>query len=173
MRYSALLLASCLWSFPQFGCDGPSGTGGVGLELTLSRALAIQASKFQVAIVSKGRDYDCQKVQTDCLRRQVDLAQLVEVTDALGKRQKAVRFSSRLSEGNDAGTPRTQDVVIEGIAVGKNYAVVIEALSFDTPPKLLGSSCNYVEEIRAGSNDRLIANPMATFPTPVDCDPTL
>ncbi len=58
-----------------------------------------------------------------------------------------------------------------GIAPGKDYAVVIEALSKDAPPQLAGSSCNYVKEIVAGDNPQLIAATIVPPATPVACDP--
>ena len=82
--------------------------------------------------------------------------------DAKGTESRALRFLASPSASS-------QDVVIE-VPVGRNYALVIEALSKDTPPKFLGSSCNYLLEVNTGRNEPVIAAAMSF--TPVDCNPS-
>ncbi len=44
--------------------------------------------------------------------------------------------------------------------MGRDYALVIEALSSDNPPRFLGSSCNYLPEVNAGRNEPVLAAPI-------------
>jgi hypothetical protein len=56
------------------------------------------------------------------------------------------------------------------IPVGRDYVVIIEALSRSTPARFLGSSCNYLESVNATRNEPLIATPITL--TASECDPT-
>jgi hypothetical protein len=51
------------------------------------------------------------------------------------------------------------------------FTVAIEALSRDSPPKLAGSSCNYIKEITAGANPSLLAATIRSPAVPVACEP--
>jgi hypothetical protein len=148
------------------GC-GPAEepAGQLGFDLFISRATADLVASFQVSLLAKGTSFDCVAVQKNCLVAQVNASALVPVTDAQGNSHTALVFPVLLK----AGSPRTQDVVVNGIPVGKDFAVVIEALSKGGAPTLVGSSCNYVKEIAAGSNPTLIAATITS--TPVACDP--
>ncbi len=160
MRWAAALLLA--------GCgSGVDGSGQLPLELTISRAHAELISAFQVAVVSNGRSLDCAAAQANCLVEQVQPPlQLLPVSDGSGQPKKAAVFPASLSSDQ-------QDVSVRGIPVGKNYAVVVEALSKDSPPKLFGSSCSYVQEIREGTNATVVAR-IAPYPSgPLACDPRI
>lgn len=150
------------------GCgeDLAPGVGLFGVDLLVDRAVASQLSAFQVAVLPEGRRRDCTEIQKQCLRQQVKTSELLTLRDANGNERRALRFSVNLS-----GTGVTsQDVSVE-VPVGRDYALVIEGLSNDSPPRFLGSSCNYLPEVNATQNDPIIAAPM----TLVDgtCDPTI
>ncbi len=151
-----LPLFACLVLLASCGpAVGPDDTGGFGLDLFISRAVADRVGAFQVAVLPNGRSFDCNELVKTCLKGQVSAEQLAKVTGPDGKPHPVALFEATLGDG---GTVVTQDVVVGGIPVGKDYAVVIEALTRDSPRRVLGSSCNYQPEIRTGSNERLIAN---------------
>lgn len=137
-------------------------------DFTLSAALADTISALQVSLVTRGSSLDCTVVPKDCLVNQVTADRFVRVQDAAGKEHLALTFPLNLK----SGSPSSQDVTVRAIPLGKDYAVVIEALSKDVPaPKLAGSSCTFVQEITPGTNPTLIA---ATIIPPVvatPCDP--
>jgi len=56
------------------------------------------------------------------------------------------------------------------IPVGRDYVVIIEALSRSSPPRFLGSSCNYLESVSSTRNAALIAAPITLVGG--ECDPT-
>jgi hypothetical protein len=145
------------------GCgEAPSDSAFFGLDLLVDRAFSDQLSAFQIVVLPKGKSRDCTEIQKTCLRQQVKPDEPLVLHDAKGSESRALRFLANLS-----GT--SQDVSIE-VPVGRDYALVIEALSKDTPPQFLGSSCNYLPEVNPDRNDPVLAAPMAF--TPVDCDPT-
>ena len=43
--------------------------------------------------------------------------------------------------------------------MGRDYALVIEGLSVDNPPQLLGSSCTYLPEVNASRTIRSSPRP--------------
>ena len=151
------------------GCGLPGEDTPIRFDLVMSRALVDKVSGFQVSIVARGAQLDCAQVQGDCLVKQVTSDRYVTQTDSAGKEKKAVFFALELK----AGTPSTQDVKLTGITPGKDYAVVIEALSNDATPTLVGSSCNYVREVVVGQNPQLIAATIVPPATPVACDPRI
>jgi hypothetical protein len=149
---------------------GPQAQGGgdaLRFEFTLAAALNDQLSGLQVSIVDHGTSLNCGAVEQGCLVDQVTRDRFVQVKDAQGQSHLALVFPLALV----AGTPSTQNVQVGGITPGKDYAVVIEALSKDEPPQLAGSSCNYEKEIVAGDNPQLIAATIVPPATPVACDP--
>jgi hypothetical protein len=152
---------------------GPSAAGGDGLDLNLvvSRALLDDISSFQVALVTQGTSLDCVAVQKACIKDQVDASRFVPVKDSAGVTQKALRFDINLTPGAP-GSPNTQDVSLKDLPLGRDYALVVEALSRETPPRLYGSSCNYVKELTAGTNNTVFAK-IEILATPAACDPTL
>ncbi len=127
-------------------------------------ALLKDIKELQISIVKNGRSLgggDCVKVQTDCLVKQTTIDQFVRVQAPNGAEVPAVRFL----------LANAKDVSINGIPVGKDYALVIEALSKDDPPKLAGSSCDYLAEIGPGLNPRKLAIPITQLTPLKDCDP--
>lgn len=162
--------AALLGALLLCGC-GPEAGGGGGdalrFEFTVAAGLGDTTSALQVSIVTHGMSLDCGGVEANCLVDQVSRDRFVPVRDKSGDQHLALVFPLSLT----AGDPSTQNVSIGGIAPGTDYAVVIEALSKDSPPKLAGSSCNYVKQITAGQNPALIAATIVPPATPVSCDP--
>ena len=50
--------------------------------------------------------------------------------------------------------------------------ILFSRMSRETPPRLYGSSCNYVKELTAGTNNTVFAK-IEILPMPAACDPTL
>lgn len=145
------------------GCgEAPSDSAFFGMDLLVDRAFADQLDAFQVVVLPNSPSRNCEEIQKTCLRQQVKPDEPLVLRDAKGTESRALRFLANPSASS-------QDVVIE-VPVGRNYALVIEALSKDTPPKFLGSSCTYMPEVNAGRNEPFLAATM-TF-NPVDCDPS-
>lgn len=145
------------------GCgEPPSDSGHFGVELLMTQAVADQISSFQLVVLPNGRQRDCTELQKTCLRQQVkqDEALVLKSDKTEGR---ALRFPVNLSSSS------TQDVSIE-VPVGRDYALIIEAISGDTPPRFLGSSCTYLPEVNASGNDPFLANAISL--NSVDCDPT-
>jgi hypothetical protein len=150
------------------GCgEGSSGgTAYFGVDLLVDKAVAGELAAFQLAVLPGGRQRDCTELQKQCLRQQVKISDLLVLHDGKGAEGRALRFSANLS-----GTVViSQDISIE-VPVGRDYALIIEGISGDSPPRFLGSSCNYLQEVNASRNDPVIAAPMTL--TSVDCDPTI
>jgi hypothetical protein len=146
-----------------------------GFSVLLSRATADLLTSFQVSVLANGSQYDCNRVQLACVKSQVPSGGLVPVIDPTRGEARAAIFPMALSPG-DAGVPAAQQVVLQGITAGTDYAVVIEGISRTSPPRLVGSSCNYLRELRRGENPPLVS---AVIPAPPaqgfisDCDPRL
>jgi len=134
---------------------------GPGEPLTFEIKLdALNVEEIQISIVKNGRGLDCIAVQKTCLVDQILNDRFVRVQASNGTEAPAIRF------------PVTaKDVTINGIPVGKDYALVIEALTNDKPPKLAGSSCDYLAEIGPGVNPRKLAIPIKALAVAVACDP--
>lgn len=149
------------------GCGGASSsnTAFFGLDLVVDKAVADQLGSFQVVVLPRGKTYDCAEVQKTCLRQQVQPNDPLVLSDGKGFEGRALRFPVNLS----GVSATSQDVSIE-VPVGRDYALVIEAVSNDAPPRFLGSSCNYLPEVSASQNNPVIAAPMTL--TSVDCNPT-
>ncbi len=151
------------------GCGEDTFGGGApfGVDLLVEKAVASDLSAFQVAMLPEGRTRDCAEIQKQCLRLQVQTKELLTLRDANGNERRALRFAVSLT-----GTGVTsQDVVIEA-PVGRDYVLVIEGLSRDSPPRFLGSSCTPLPQgVNATRNDPVLAAPMTL--TSVDCDPTI
>lgn len=152
------------------GCgEGLSpGAGRFGVDLLVDKAVASQLSAFQIAVLPEGSKRDCTELQKQCLRQQVKTSELLVLRDANGNERRALRFSASLT---GTGVSSQQEVIIE-VPVGRDYALVIEGLSSDNPPRFLGSSCTYMPQgVNATQNEAVIAAPMTL--TSVDCDPTI
>lgn len=147
------------------GEEPSSGGGRFGLELLLSQAVADQIAAFQVVVLPGGKQRNCTELQRTCLNAQVKPDEPLVLRDDKGTEGRALRFPVNLSGSGIT----TQDISIE-VPVGRDYALVIEAVSGDTPPRFLGSSCNYLPEVNASGNDPVIA--AAITLTDGTCDPT-
>jgi len=152
------LAAGCGEAHPY---DGPR----LGVDMLVEQALADQLSAFQLVVLTNGRQRDCTELQKTCLNQQVKQDEALVLKDDKGNEGRALRFPVSL---NASGT--AQEVAIE-VPVGRDYALIIEALSSDNPPQFLGSSCNYLPQgVNATGNDPLLAAPMTL--NAVACDPT-
>ncbi|RKH58787.1 hypothetical protein [Corallococcus llansteffanensis] len=162
LRESLRLLLWC-WGAVLAGC-GPqaaSDAASLGLEVTLSRAVASQVGAYQVAVLKEGARRSCTELQRTCLSAQVEPDELLDLRDVDGRSGRTLRFPSAPG-GAELG-------LAVDVPVGRDYALVIEALSTDTPTRFLGSSCNYLREVNAGTNAAVVAAPIEL--TVGDCDP--
>ncbi|MBI3186188.1 MAG: hypothetical protein HYZ28_28965 [Myxococcales bacterium] len=148
-------------------CDSPRGDPSLSFELFLSGAIADRVSSFQVALLSAGTALDCTAKQ--CLKDEVDPKRLVPLQDASGQQHTALLFPASLPDGG------VQEVKAFGVPVGKDYTLVVEALSKSNPPALLGGSCTMKLEVKEGLNTSVLANPIDIRADGgvIDCDPRL
>lgn len=152
-----LLLAGC----------GPEVAGPTfPIELYVTAGLLDDISEFQLSLVTKGTSLDCVAVQKACIKDQVDATRFVKLKDAAGKDTQAVRFPIALV----AGAPNTQDVSLKDVPLGKDLALIVEAVSKEATPRLAGSSCNYIKELTAGANPAVPARIEVLNPR-AGCDP--
>jgi hypothetical protein len=155
----ALLLLGAL---SVTACGGPP-EARLALDMSIEQAVADDVGTFQVVVLPEGRKRQCTELQRTCLNQQVDLGELLVLRSASGQEARALRFSAGLQGG-------TQDIAVD-VPVGRDYVLVIEALSKSSPPQFLGSSCNYVDTINATQNEPLLAAPITL--RNVTCDPTI
>lgn len=162
----ALLGALCATAC---GPAGPPEEGRfAGLTLIASAALQDDLSGFQVALIREGSSLDCTTVQRTCVNGQIsDPSRYVTFEDASGTTVRAAVFGVAVSAAPSGGGA-AQQLTLQGVAVGKDYALVIEALSKDTPPRLAGSACAYIPEVTAGRNPGVTA-PIEALSPPVAC----
>ena len=159
LRPSLLLLGATL----ALGCGAPSAGPGLGLDIYLSRAVADELGAFQVVVLPDGRSRKCAELQSTCLNQQIKSTDALLIQGPDGKEVRAARFPVNL-------TSSAQQLELD-VPVGRDYVVVIEALSRSSPPRFLGSSCNYLETVSATHNDPLIATPITLAAN--SCDPTI
>ncbi|PTL82435.1 hypothetical protein [Vitiosangium sp. GDMCC 1.1324] len=147
------------------GCGAESSSSGtsLGLDLLIDRAVADELGAFQVVVLPKGQSRRCAELQRTCLNQQVNPNEALVIQGPDGKKGRALRFNAGLSGG-------AQELVVD-IPVGRDYVVVIEALSRSTPTHFLGSSCNYLESVSATRNEPLIAASITLAAS--ECDPTI
>ncbi|RKH03902.1 hypothetical protein D7V97_25965 [Corallococcus sp. CA053C] len=159
-RESLRLLLLC-WGAVLAGCgpEAASDAAALGLEVTLSRAVASQVGAYQVAVLKDGARRNCTELQRTCLSAQVKPDELLELEDVDGRSGRTLRFAS---------APGGAELAVD-VPVGRDYALVIEALSTDTPARFLGSSCNYLREVNTGTNAAVVAAPIEL--TVGTCDP--
>lgn len=155
---AVLLLAAC----------GPEAQEGprFPIELFVSAGLLTEISGFQLSVVTKGTTLDCVAVQKACIKDQVEATRFVKLKDAAGKDVQSVTFPIALV----AGSPNTQDVTLKDVPLGKDLALIVEAVSTESTPRLAGSSCNYLREITAGTNPAVQARIEVLSPHAA-CDP--
>ena len=148
------------------GC-GPEQSGPrFPIELYVTAGLLDDIREFQISLVTKGTSLDCVAVQKTCIKEQVDPTRFVKLKDSTGKEGQSVTFPIVLV----AGSPNMQDVSLTDVPLGKDLALIVEAVSKEPTPRLAGSSCNYVKELTAGTNAAVparieVLNPRAA------CDP--
>lgn len=163
MKRSALLVCVVLAA-----CGHETSAPQFPIELVVSAALKDDISAFQLSLVTQGSSLDCVTVQKSCIKDQVASTRFVALKDASGKSVQAVRFDlSTLM----AGSPSSQDVSLKELPVGKDFALVVEAISTDSTPRLAGSSCSYIRELTAGDNAAVTARIEKLDPRAA-CDPT-
>ncbi|MFP2933272.1 hypothetical protein ACLESO_50625 [Pyxidicoccus sp. 3LG] len=158
---SLLLLGFC-----ACGPDVPPA-GRFGLEVVMERAVAAELTALQVSVLNKGSSRSCTELQRTCLSAQVKREDLVVLEDADGNEGRALRFPVTLAAlQSGSGLELAVDV-----PVGRDFALVIEAVDTGSPPRFLGSSCNYLKVVNAGENPAVIAAPLVL--TEKDCDPSI
>ena len=128
-----LLLAACSPSTGTAG-DGP------GLELVLSRTYVDRLGSFQVAVVAGADTLDADEVEKTCLSTQG--LTFVKQEDTSGRKVNARIFPAQLSGGQ-------QELKLTGIPFGSEYLFVVEALSSDPAPVLLGSGSARLQSFSA------------------------
>jgi hypothetical protein len=149
-------------------CGPHEGAAPFPIELYVTAGLNDQLSAFQITLVKSGSSLDCVTVQKSCIKDQVEASRFVKLKTAGGSEATALTVPLSLT----AGMPSTQDLTLRDLPIGKDFALVIEALSKDTTPKLSGSSCNYLKELTAGTNAAVNARIELLNPTAA-CDPRL
>ncbi|AEI68247.1 hypothetical protein [Corallococcus macrosporus] len=151
------------------GACGPDAepVGRFPLALTLERAVANDVQALQVAVVTRGSSRSCIEIERTCLGTQVRRDDLVVLKDAQGREGRALRFPVDLATLQSGGS---LELAVE-VPVGRDYALVIEAITTGATPGFLGSSCNYLREVNAGDNPPVIAAPLTL--TGGDCNPSI
>ncbi len=166
------LLASALFATGCGEAPGGGEGGDVGFELYVSRAVIEEVGAFQLSLRKKGSGSNaCTGLTQGCLRDQLDsLNELVSFTNSEGRDARAMRVSVSLTT---EGEFQTQDVVMRDVPVGRDYGLVVEALSKSDPPQLLAISCRPNVEVRR-ENTLILAQPL-DLPEggPVACDPRI
>ncbi|WP_434389342.1 hypothetical protein [Melittangium boletus] len=157
-------------SFALWGATLLLGCGGMeepdsqplGMRLVLSQAVADELGAFQVVVLPNGASRSCADLQRSCLNQQVKATEPLVIADSSGKTGRALVFPVQLGEGG------TQKLDVN-IPVGRDYAIVIEAVSRSSPPRFLGSSCNYLNAV-SSRNEPFIAASIQL--AAVGCNPT-
>lgn len=152
-------------------CGVPPTDAGFDLDLVVSRGLLDTISAFQVALVtnvSSVEGGDCTVIRQKCIKDQVPASRFVQLRNAAtNKTQPAMVFPISLT----AGTPNTQDLSLTEVPPGRDYGLIIEAISKDGT-KLAGSECNLLPPVTAGANPRVLLRIQQYSPAK-SCDPRL
>lgn len=146
-------------------CGGSGAGGSFNFSLYLDGAAPAPIAFWQVGLIKNGHLRDCATVELNCLKPQLggDKEKMVPLTDSQGHEHPAVLFP------NQAATGGTQDVSVTA-AVGSDYTLIIEALTADSPPQWVGTSCTPLPDgIHSGTN-QVLAEPMKVNAAPVACD---
>jgi hypothetical protein len=155
------------------GCGaGEPGTGGFRFDLLVSRALADTVGEFQVALLQARLSPPCDELAStaapQCLAaRGLSDGSFVHLYDSAGA-HRAIRFAFT----SDATTTSGQALVVRA-DVSVDDLVVIEGLSRDATPQLLGTSCTPLTRVDQGVTTSLVANPMQAYAPSVACNPTM
>ncbi len=163
----ALLVAA----FAACGPEPTSHEPGFDLELVVQRGLLDTISAFQVALVtniSSVESGDCTVIRQKCIKDQVPTSRFVQLKNPqTQKNQPALVFPINLT----TGMPNTQDLSLTEVPPGRDYGLVIEAISKDGV-RLAGSECQFVPQLSAGSNPRVLMK-LQQYNPPKACDPRL
>jgi len=112
-------------------CGPESGVGSVqGMEVVLSRAYVDRLGSFQVSILANAETLDPVEVEATCVASQGH--RYVQQLDGAGRKVNARTFEAAVVSGQ-------QELRLTGIPYGREYLFVVEALSGDATPVLLGS----------------------------------
>lgn len=136
------------------------------IEFFVSAGLNDELSAFQISLVTNGSALDCVTVQKNCIKDQVAADRFVQLKGDDGQLHPSRTFQLNLT----SGAPSSQDLSLTEVPLGKNFALVVEAISKDTPPQLAGSSCNYIRELTSGTNAAVTARIEKLSPSAA-CDP--
>lgn len=159
------VLLTCALAFTACGPEDSSGPR-FPIELYISAGLRDDLQAFQLTLVTKGSELDCTEVQKSCINGQVDSGRFV-THDENGQTKSSWSFTLAALQ---AGSPNEQDVSLKGLKPGSDFALVVEAVSSESPAKLAGSACNYVPKLEAGNNAAVTARIEAISPHAA-CDP--
>lgn len=153
------------------GCGTAPAGDAFDLELVVQRGLLDEISAFQVALVtnvSSVQGGDCTVIRQSCIRDQVAAERFVPLKNPQsGRTQSALVFPIALT----AGVPSTQDVSLTEVPPGRDYGLIIEAISKDGM-RLTAAECQYVPQLNAGTNQRMFMR-LQKFSTPRGCDPRI
>jgi hypothetical protein len=165
--------ALVLLSLVALTACGPERSEGPGfdVELVVQRALLDTISAFQVSLVtniSSVSGGDCTIIRQTCIRDQVPANRFVGLRNPATNRNEPARvFPINLV----AGTPSTQDVSLTEVPPGRDYGLLVEAISKDGV-RLAGSECTFVQQLNAGANPRVLMR-IQQYDPPKACDPRL
>lgn len=148
------------------GCGPETQAPAFPIELFVTAGLLNDIQSFQLSLVTRGSTLDCVQVQKSCIKDQVDANRFVKLKDSAGKEGPAAVFPISLTNGS----PNTQDVSLRDLPLGKDFALIVEAISKEPTPRLAGSSCNYVKELTAGTNTAVAAR-IETISPFAGCNP--
>lgn len=141
--------------------SGETGTGNIGFDVYVSRVALTSVGSFQIALIENGSQYSCGELTKTCLSTNVTADKLVRVEDADGKSHPALVVSSTLT-----GSGESQLTTLRKVPTGADYTMVVEALSKDSPPKFLGSTCQGRITVRSGNNEPVVLNPINLIDEP-------
>lgn len=142
---AALLVASSL-----LAACGSSSPDTARFAVQMDAVAVSEVGLFQIALVKNAKLFSC---QADCLADQIrddQIAGFDLVPHEVGDGERPVLTIGATVSASGDGSSGTQVVELE-IPVGKNYAIIVEAISRDQ--RFLGSSCGFIDEVtRAGAD---------------------
>ncbi len=176
-RFALSLAAAAAALLSACGGEDPGDGGDLSFNLYASRAVLGDIGAFQLALVQpsdKASTARCSEVtRQTCLRDQVPLDALVTFTGPENRRVRAVRVEVALMGD---GSIRTQEVTMRGVPVGRDYALVVEALDQGSPRGFITLSClPQVTVSRENSplNAQVLTLPDDATPSTCGVDPTI